>query len=63
MKNARTFIMAFINQREAEKQTNRQKLIKYNFKEYIEQNEAFLAEEQEQNQELLLLQAVCSMRL
>lgn len=41
---ARTFIMAFINQREKLKAEVKAEENKVNFKEYIEQNEAFLAE-------------------
>ena len=41
---ARTFIMAFINQREKLKADKQAEDNKVNFKEYIDQNEAFLAE-------------------
>lgn len=42
--DARTFIMAFINQREKKKADKLAEDNKVNFKEYIEKNEAFLAE-------------------
>ena len=41
---ARTFIMAFINEREKSRTTQRAEENKVNFKEYIEQNEKFLAD-------------------
>jgi len=41
---ARTFIMAFINQREKLKADKKAEVDKVNFKEYIDQNEKFLAE-------------------
>ncbi len=41
---ARTFIMAFINEREKVRSARKAEENKVNFKEYIEQNEKFLAE-------------------
>jgi FKBP-type peptidyl-prolyl cis-trans isomerase FklB len=41
---ARTFIMAFINEREKERSARKAEENKVNFKEYIDQNEKFLAE-------------------
>ncbi|MBK9390008.1 MAG: FKBP-type peptidyl-prolyl cis-trans isomerase [Bacteroidetes bacterium] len=41
---ARTFIMAFINEREKAKSAKKAEENKVNFKEYIDQNEKFLAE-------------------
>jgi len=41
---ARTFIMAFINQREKQKTDKQAEANKVNFKEYIDQNEKFLAD-------------------
>ena len=40
---ARSYIMAFINKREAAKQAKKAETDKIKYKEYIEQNEAFLA--------------------
>jgi len=40
---ARSYIMMFINKREAEKQAKKAETDKIKYKEYIEQNEAFLA--------------------
>jgi FKBP-type peptidyl-prolyl cis-trans isomerase FklB len=40
---ARTFIMAFINEREKERSAKKAEENKVNFKEYIDQNEQFLA--------------------
>jgi FKBP-type peptidyl-prolyl cis-trans isomerase FklB len=45
--NARSFIMAFINQREAIKAKKQAELNKVTYKDYIEQNEAFLAKNKE----------------
>ncbi len=44
---ARSFIMVFINQREAEKSKNQAEQNKVLYKDYIEQNEAFLAKNKE----------------
>jgi FKBP-type peptidyl-prolyl cis-trans isomerase FklB len=44
---ARSYIMMFINKREAEKQAKKAETDKIKFKEYIEQNEAFLAKNKE----------------
>lgn len=44
---ARAFIMAFINKREAEKAAKKAVLDKEVFKDYIQQNEAFLAKNKE----------------
>jgi FKBP-type peptidyl-prolyl cis-trans isomerase FklB len=41
---ARTFIMAFINTREKQKSEKQAEVNKVNFKEYIDKNEAYLAE-------------------
>jgi FKBP-type peptidyl-prolyl cis-trans isomerase len=41
---ARTFIMAFINEREKERSAKKAEENKVNFKEYIDQNEKFLTE-------------------
>jgi FKBP-type peptidyl-prolyl cis-trans isomerase FklB len=45
--NARSFIMAFINQRETVKAKKQAELNKVTYKDYIEQNEAFLAKNKE----------------
>jgi FKBP-type peptidyl-prolyl cis-trans isomerase FklB len=44
---ARSFIMVFINSREAEKTKNHAEVNKVTFKDYIDQNEAFLAKNKE----------------
>jgi len=44
---ARSYIMMFINKREAEKQAKKAETDKIKYKEYIEQNEAFLAKNKE----------------
>ena len=45
--NARTFIMGFINEREKAKASKQAETNKVTFKDYIEQNEAFLAKNKE----------------
>jgi FKBP-type peptidyl-prolyl cis-trans isomerase FklB len=44
---ARSYIMMFINKREAEKQAKKAETDKIKYKEYIEQNEVFLAKNKE----------------
>jgi FKBP-type peptidyl-prolyl cis-trans isomerase FklB len=46
---ARSFIMVFINEREAVKKQKQAELNKVTFKEYIEQNEAYLAKNKEKS--------------
>jgi FKBP-type peptidyl-prolyl cis-trans isomerase FklB len=46
---ARTFIMTFINQREEVKKQKQAELNKVTFKEYIDQNEAFLAKNKDKS--------------